>query len=131
MIILLFTILLYVFTLKNVRKRYIKPYAWQIEKSSLEHNYSDNRLQITEVGKKKVFESLKIVGIILGLIILLTGPFILVTSLTAFDIEPSHTTIFIVCVLTSLNSVINPFVYSWKIDSLRKEFKLLFQTCLS
>lgn len=131
MIILLCTILLYVLTLNNVRKRYIKTYAWQIEKSSSEHNSNENRLQITEVGKKKVFESLKTVGIILGLLILLTGPFILVTSLTAFDIEPSHTTIFIVCVLTSINSVINPFVYSWKIDSLRKEFKLLFQACLS
>ena len=29
--------------------------------------------------------------------------------------------------LSALNSAINPFVYSWKIESLRRELKLLFK----
>lgn len=138
MIIMLSTIILYLFTLNRVRKRYIRTFAWQVKNS---HNHSqnatsansstENTLYITEAGKKKVFESLKVVGMIISLLVLLTGPFVIVMFMTVFQFEPSHSLMFAVCLLASVNSAINPFIYSWKIDSLRKEFKTLFQICLS
>ncbi|XP_065930283.1 cannabinoid receptor 1-like [Magallana gigas] len=133
MIIMLSTCIIYIFTLNRVRKRYSRTFAWQIENNqnrTSTNTSHENTLYITEVGKKKVFESLKVVGIIISLLVLLTGPFVIVMFMTVFQFEPSHTLIFTVCLLASVNSAINPFIYGWKIDSLRKEFKTLFQVCL-
>lgn len=134
MVLMLSTIILYLFTLNSVCKRYMRTYAWQIQnggKATSATSSNKNTLYNTEAGKKKVFESLKVVGMIISLLVLLTGPFVVVVFMTLFRFEPSHSLIFITCLLSSINSIINPFIYSWKIESLRKEFKMLFQTCLS
>lgn len=134
MVLMLSTIILYLFTLNSVCKRYMRTYAWQIQiehKTTSATSSNENTLYNTEAGKKKVFESLKVVGMIISLLVLLTGPFVVVVFMTLFRFEPSHSLIFITCLLSSINSIINPFIYSWKIESLRKEFKMLFQTCLS
>ena len=122
--LLLTIIVLYGVTLNNVRKRYTRTFAWHFENGDVS---PEKRLQVTEIGKKKIFESLKVVGIIISLLILLTGPFVIVLFLFALGLDPSHANIFIVTMLSALNSAINPFVYSWKIESLRRELKLLFK----
>jgi hypothetical protein len=137
MLLLISTILLYIFTVNNVRKRYMKTFAFQMENVQrgkgqirTENTSDGNNLNITEMGKRKVFESLKVVGIIIALLILFTGPFVMLIFITNFSFCPSHSRIFVVCCLTTINSALNPFVYCWKIDSLRKEFKTIFRMCL-
>ena len=130
LLLLMCTIVMYVFTLNNVRKQYTKTYAWQIENSSPQDNINKNKLYITELRQNVfLFKSLKIVGIILALLIFLRGPFLVISFIGMHGFEASHGTIVITGVLLGLHSVINPFIYSWKIESLRKELKLLFVNC--
>lgn len=130
LLLLMCTIVMYVFTLNNVRKQYTKTYAWQIENSSPQDNFNKNKLYITELRQNVfLFKSLKIVGIILTLLIFLRGPFLVISFMGMHGFEASHDTIVITGALLGLNSVINPFIYSWKIESLRKELKLLFVNC--
>lgn len=130
LLLLMCTIVMYVFTLNNVSKRYTKTYAWQIENSSPQDNFNKNKLYITELRQNVfLFKSLKIVGIILTLLIFLRGPFLVISFMGMHGFEASHDTIVITGALLGLNSVINPFIYSWKIESLRKELKLLFVNC--
>lgn len=96
MVLMLSTIILYLFTLNSVRKRYMRTYAWQIQnggKATSATSSNKNTLYNTEAGKKKVFESLKVVGMIISLLVLLTGPFVVVVFMTLFRFEPSHSLI--------------------------------------
>ena len=102
----------------------------QIENSSPQDNFNKNKLYITELRQNVfLFKSLKIVGIILALLIFLRGPFLVISFMGMHGFEASHGTIVITGALLGLNSVINPFIYSWKIESLRRELKLLFVNC--
>jgi hypothetical protein len=84
-------------------------------------NISQNR------KRKLMFESLKVVGIILLLLVLLTGPFVVLMFMTVFNFEPPFIAILILGGLSTLNSALNPFVYGWKIDLIRNEIILFFR----
>jgi hypothetical protein len=181
MALLISTILLYSFTLHNVRKRYMKTFAWQAENSksagqikmvnlskdvqnkttktanmtgnSCETGSSTagnaptagpsttgNKTGPSTVGnstndsvshnrKRKVFESLKVIGIILLLLVLLTGPFVVLMFMTVFNFEPSYISLPALIGLSFLNSALNPFIYGWRIDPLREEIRSLFRMC--
>jgi hypothetical protein len=113
----------------------MKTFAWQVENGQSAGGHTRNEISpnenniFTEIGKRRIFESLKVVGIILVLLFLFKGPFVTITFLVVFNFNPSHSAIFVVCALTSINSALNPFVYSWKIDTIRKEFKSFFRLC--
>jgi hypothetical protein len=81
---------------------------------------------VTTNRKKIVFESLKVIGIILLLLVLLTGPFVVLMFMTVFNFEPPLIYIPVFVGLAGLNSALNPLVYGWRIEVLRKEFKRLF-----
>jgi hypothetical protein len=81
---------------------------------------------VTANRKKIVFESLKVIGIILLLLVLLTGPFVVLMFMTVFNFEPPPISIPILVGLAGLNSALNPLVYGWRIEVLMKEFKRLF-----
>lgn len=120
---------MYVFTLNNIRKRYTKTYAWQIENSSPQDNFNKNKLYITELRQNVfLFKSLKIVGIILALLISFRGPFLMISFMGMHGFEASHGTIVITGALLGLNSVINPFIYSLKIETLRKNSSCFLST---
>jgi hypothetical protein len=46
--------------------------------------------------------------------------------MTVFNVQFSHATIMVVGALSSINSMLNPIVYGYKIDPLKKELKKLF-----
>jgi uncharacterized integral membrane protein len=191
MVLLVLTILLYCITLHNVRKRYMKTFAWQVEngksagqielanlskdiqnKTMNTENMTENSSKagpsitgtsrkagpnmggnshkagpnsagnslkagpstawkptndsVTQNRKRKVFESLKVIGIILLLLVLLTGPFVVLMFMTIFNFEPPLMSVPILVGLSFVNSALNPFIYGWKIDSLREEIKSPF-----
>jgi hypothetical protein len=135
MLLLVSTILLYSFALNNVRKRYMKTFAFQMERvqsdaGNVEASDPSNLNHISESRKRKVLDSLKVVGIVVLLLVLFTGPFVMLVFMSVFGFQPSPTSAFAVSLLASINSVLNPFVYCWKIDSVRKEFKLVFRFCV-
>jgi hypothetical protein len=135
MILLISTILLYITTVNSVRKRYMKTFALQIEMRQLEAGHAtpvnpaiENNTSTAEIRKRKMYESLKVVGIVIAILILFTSPFVIFVLL---NLGTSHSTIVVVSSLACLNSALNPFVYCWKIESVRKEFKLFFRSCLT
>jgi hypothetical protein len=83
--------------------------------------------KVSQKRKRKVFESLKVIGIILLLLVLLTGPFVVLMYMTIFNFEPPLMSVPVHAGLSFLNSALNPFIYGWKIDPLREEIKLLFR----
>lgn len=123
MIIMLLIIIFYLFILNRVCKRYIRIFVWQVKNS---YNYSynvilvnffiENIFYIIEVGKKKVFELLKVVGMIISLLVLFIGLFVIVMFMIVFQFEFLYLLMFIVCFFVSVNFVINFFIYSWKIE---------------
>jgi hypothetical protein len=134
MVLLISTILLYIVTLTIVRKRYMKTFAWEMKNGQSEAGHSrtqnpskENNMYMTEIGKQKVFESLKIIGIIVTLLLLLTGPSVMLTFMSVFKLDVSNNYRFVASALTGLNSAFNPFVYSLRIDSFRKELKAVFR----
>jgi hypothetical protein len=89
-------------------------------RNSTNDNVSQNR-------KRKVFESLKVIGIVLILLVLLTGPFVVLNFMTIFNFEPHYSSLSVLIGLSFLNSAINPFVYGWKVDPLKEEIRSLFR----
>jgi hypothetical protein len=142
MVLFITTILLYIATLHNVRKRYMKTFAFQMEnrEPKREHNRSTNEAATSSMEaatssvnasrRLKAFESLKVVGIVLLLFTVFTGPYVIYMFMTVFNFQQSVVPIVIVGGLTCINSTLNPLVYSWRIDPLRKKFKILFQKCI-
>jgi hypothetical protein len=159
MALLISTILLYSFTLYNVRKRYMKTLAWQVEngksarkiklsnvsknvqiKTAKKEHIAGNSSKegssktgcssnknVCQNRRRRVFESLKVIGIILLLLVLLTGPSVVLVFMTVFNFEPPVISFAIAAALCFINSVLNPFIYGWKIDPLREEIKLIFR----
>jgi hypothetical protein len=137
MVLLISTILLYIVTLNLVRKRYMKTFAWKMKNGQPEAGHSksqnpskENNMYRTEIGKRKIFGSLKVVGIIVTLLLLLTGPFVILIFMTVFNLGSSNNYGFVASALSALNSALNPFVYSLRIESFRKELKAFFRMCL-
>jgi hypothetical protein len=83
--------------------------------------------KVSQNRKKKVYESLKVVGIILLLLVLLTGPSVVLMFMTAFNFEPPSNLIPVTAGLSFFNSMLNPLVYGWRIDPLKEEIKTLFR----
>jgi uncharacterized membrane protein YqjE len=113
----------------------MKTFAFQMKngQSAVGQNtsHNENNVTVTENRKRKVFGSLKTVGLLLVILVVFTGPFVVLMFLTVFNVNPSYSSIFAVCGLACFNSVLNPIVYGWKLHSVRKEVKLLFEPCFA
>jgi Na+/melibiose symporter-like transporter len=146
MVFFISTIVLYILTAHNVRKRYMKTFAIQMEtrKTDVEAATSSSRAanastraanasvqNIDENRRRKAIESLKVVGIVILLFVVFTGPFVIYMFTTLFNVHISHVPIFILGGLASVNSALNPIVYGWRIEPLRNEVKLPFQNCIA
>jgi hypothetical protein len=139
------TILLYIATLHIVRKRYMKTFAFQMENMRTEgQNRTTSKSQTSSTvaattssvqttnqsRRRKAFESLKVVGIILILFVVFTGPFVVYMFITVFNFHQTFIQLTIIGGLAGANSAMNPFVYSSRIDPLRNQFKKLFHKCI-
>jgi hypothetical protein len=81
--------------------------------------------------RRKAVESLKVVGIMILLFTVFTGPFVIYMFMTVFNYHQSLAKLVILFGIATVQSALNPFVYGWRIDPLRNGFKSFFQKCIT
>lgn len=129
MTILLLTLIIvfYVLTICRMRQRYRRTFAWQANQNGNSSNtshemttlpYSGND-QLTQHMNKKLFGSMKLIGFIITALLICTGPMVI----ASFFESLTQKQLFIVATLSCLNSVVNPFIYAFNIEKLRRELK--------
>jgi predicted MFS family arabinose efflux permease len=112
----------------------MKTFAFQMENMRSEAGHANpgntsNENTTTENRKRKVFESLKVVGILIVLLFLFTGPFVIFMFISVFNFHLSYRSILLLGGLSSINSALNPFVYGWRIGPFRQKFAEIFRKC--
>lgn len=78
--------------------------------------------QITILRKRKIMNTIVLVGILMGFLVILSGP--LIISLVVPFVPPLY--LIVASVLCCLNSLVNPFIYCWKLPDLREALKSFF-----
>lgn len=78
--------------------------------------------QITILRKRKIMNTIVLVGILMGFLVFLSGP--LIISLVVPYVPPLY--LIVASVLCCLNSLVNPFIYCWKLPDLREALKSFF-----
>lgn len=125
-LLLTLTIIFYCLTIHKVRQRYRKTFAWHARQDPTSNNPHSNELTISYGGgeqmtlqmKRKIFGSMKLIGFIICALLFCTCPMVI-----ASFFDPSHEVLFVVATLACFNSVINPFIYVFNIEKLRREWK--------
>lgn len=92
--------------------------AIQSHKNSVSSQATEHG-QITTLRKKKIMNTFVLVGILMSFLIFLSGP--LIVSLVIPYVPPLY--LAVASGLCCLNSVVNPFIYCWKIHDLREALK--------
>lgn len=78
--------------------------------------------QIATLRKRKIMNTFVLTGILMGFLVFLSGP--LIISLVVPYVPPLY--LVVASVLCSLNSLMNPFIYCWKLPDLREALKSFF-----
>ncbi|XP_061174342.1 octopamine receptor beta-1R-like [Saccostrea echinata] len=124
------TILFYCLTICRMRQRYRRTFAWHAHQSTTVSNIS-NQVgttsnsggdQLTKKMNQKLFGSMKLIGIIIAALLLCTGPMVI----ASFFESLTQRQLFIVATLSCFNSVVNPFIYAFNMEKLRREWKAIW-----
>lgn len=131
-LLLSLTIIFYCLTIHQVRQRYRRTFAWHAhQRNPTSNDPNSNELtppsyvggeQMTLQMKKKIFGSMKLIGFIICALLICTCPMVI-----ASFFDPSQKVLFVVATLACFNSVINPFIYVFNIEKLRREWKNIWQ----
>ena len=128
-LLLVLTVVFYILTLWGIRHRYRKtsPMGNAVVDSSKDQSttsYSTNQGgKIEKVKTKRFLNSMKLVSIIIGALILFSGPIVFVN----LSQERPHIVIIITLCAATVNSFINPIIYGLQIDELRQEIRKMFR----
>ncbi|XP_061176149.1 G-protein coupled receptor 12-like [Saccostrea echinata] len=120
-------IVFYILTLLGVRRRYRKTAPTiPTESTSQDRSVSvvvNQRDKMEKLRTKRFVHSMKLVSIILGALMIFSGPIVFVN----LSRERPHTIIISTLCATTFNSLINPIIYSWQISELRQEIRKMFR----
>ncbi|XP_061184823.1 cannabinoid receptor type 1B-like [Saccostrea echinata] len=129
-ILLSLTILFYVLTIGQMRQRYKRTFAWQAKQNATSSIFTDKVVTVSNSGcnqlinqmNKKLFGSMKLIGFIIAALLFCSGPMVFVSF---FD-HGTQKHLFIAAILSCLNSVVNPFIYAFNMENLRREWKIIW-----
>ena len=83
-----------------------------------------------DVRRKRQMASLKTVGVIIGLVMILTSPIVFSSVFGMLQLQVDRY-FHVMCGIGSLmNSALNPIVYTWRMRDVRKEIRSIFCSCL-
>jgi hypothetical protein len=81
---------------------------------------------LNEQKRKKVVSTLQLVGLLITALVIFTGPFVVALLWSeSFPIQISR--VFFIC--CCINSVLNPFIYVWKLVDIREKVKSILCCC--
>jgi hypothetical protein len=131
-LLLTLIIFFYLLTICRMRQRYRKTFAWHAHQTGNSSNMSDNGTtlpnsgenQMTKHMNKKLFGSMKLIGFIIAALLVCTCPMVI----ASFFESLTQKQLFIVATLSCFNSVVNPIIYAFNIEKLRKELKNMCRT---
>lgn len=126
------TITFYLLTLRQIRMRYRKTFAWHANQNCTASNANQDEATVTSNPaneqmathmRRKIFGSMKLIGFLICALLFCTCPMVIASF---FDITQKQ--LFIVSTLSCFNSVVNPFIYVYNIEKLRREWKNIWHT---
>ena len=122
--VLFCTVVIYVFAIRAIRKHFS-----QVLPLAVIPRTSNGGPSGQNIRQKREMASLKTVGVIIILLMILTSPilFLSVFSMLQFQLDRYF---YVTCGLGALmNSAFNPIVYTWRMKEVRQEIHRIFTSC--
>lgn len=95
--------------------------TYSSSEQSVQRPHTNGFYQITQAGHKKIVQTMYLVGLIIAVLILFTGPLMFYVWVENGPSELLGLTIS----MSGITALVNPILYGWKIEAVRKQIALL------
>ena len=95
--------------------------TYSSSEQSVQRPHTNGFYQITQAGHKKIVQTMYLVGLIIAVLILFTGPLMFYVWIENGPSELLGLTIS----MSGITALVNPILYGWKIEAVRKQIALL------